>query len=134
GLLVPEDAARVRRALVDEGGDSRELEVRVSTRDGALRWLLARGHVVERDAAGAARRVVGTLADITDRKRAEEERRRFDERLRHSQKLESLGVLAGGVAHDFNNLLTVVLANADLAQRSLPQGCGAKELQAIIGA
>ncbi|HZV01111.1 MAG TPA: PAS domain S-box protein, partial [Planctomycetota bacterium] len=70
GLLVPEDAARVRRALVDEGGDSRELEVRVSTRDGALRWLLARGHVVERDAAGAARRVVGTLADITDRKRA----------------------------------------------------------------
>jgi len=134
GLLVPEDAARVRRALVDEGGDSRELEVRVSTRDGALRWLLARGHVVERDAAGAARRVVGTLADITDRKRAEEERRRFDERLRHSQKLESLGVLAGGVAHDFNNLLTVVLANADLAQRSLPQGLGAKELQAIIGA
>src|SRR5579883_1004699 len=117
GLLVPEDAARVRRALVDEGGDSRELEVRVSTRDGALRWLLARGHVVERDAAGAARRVVGTLADITDRKRAEEERRRFDERLRHSQKLESLGVLAGGVAHDFNNLLTVVLANADLADR-----------------
>jgi PAS domain S-box-containing protein len=134
GLLVPEDAARARRAFVDEGGDARELEVRFRTRDGTLRWLLVRGRVVERDAAGAARRVVGTLADITDRKRAEEERRRFDERLRHAQKLESLGVLAGGVAHDFNNLLTVILANADLAQRSLPAGMVASELQAIIGA
>jgi PAS domain S-box-containing protein len=47
------------------------------------------------------------------------ERKRFEAQLRHTQKLESLGVLAGGVAHDFNNLLTGMLGNASLALNTL---------------
>lgn len=47
------------------------------------------------------------------------ERKRIDAQLRHTQKLESLGVLAGGVAHDFNNLLTGILGNASLALETL---------------
>ncbi len=53
--------------------------------------------------------------DVTERKRAEEERRQLSAQVQHAQKLESLGVLAGGIAHDFNNLLTGVLGHADLA-------------------
>lgn len=49
------------------------------------------------------------------------ERKRLDEELLRSQKLESLGVLAGGLAHDFNNLLTGILGNLSLAKVSLPE-------------
>jgi len=56
---------------------------------------------------------------ITERKKAEQERLELERRLLHAQKLESLGILAGGIAHDFNNLLMAVLGNLDLALRKL---------------
>ncbi|RMG45695.1 MAG: response regulator [Acidobacteria bacterium] len=60
--------------------------------------------------------------DITERRRLERERLQLERRLAETQKLESLGVLAGGVAHDFNNLLTTILGNAEVALSELPEG------------
>jgi PAS domain S-box-containing protein len=74
------------------------------------------------EAFDAGRRVfTGVLRDVTDRSRLEE-------KLRHTQKLESLGVLAGGVAHDFNNLLTGILGNASLALETLPEDSSSHKL------
>jgi two-component system, cell cycle sensor histidine kinase and response regulator CckA len=58
---------------------------------------------------------VSAVRDITERKRADEERQKLQDQLNQAQKLESIGRLAGGVAHDFNNMLTVILGQAEMA-------------------
>jgi len=59
--------------------------------------------------------LLGMDRDITERKAAEESRRRMEAQLLNTQKLESLGALVGGIAHDFNNLLGAILGNASFA-------------------
>jgi two-component system, cell cycle sensor histidine kinase and response regulator CckA len=62
---------------------------------------------------------VGIIEDISDRKRAEEERQKLHERLQHAHKMESIGTLAGGIAHDFNNLLMGIQGCASLMMLDL---------------
>lgn len=71
---------------------------------------------------GAPVMVSGVLQDITGRKLAEKRMLESEEQLRRSQKLDSMGRLAGGVAHDLNNLLGPILAYADFLGKSLPPG------------
>jgi nitrogen-specific signal transduction histidine kinase len=59
--------------------------------------------------------------DITEAKRAQQEKHEFELQLLETQRLESLGVLAGGIAHDFNNLLVGILGNTSLALAQLPE-------------
>jgi PAS domain S-box-containing protein len=64
--------------------------------------------------------ILSVARDITERKKAEEERYKLEAQIQQSQRLEGLGVLAGGIAHDFNNLLTSIMGNVGLAQADLP--------------
>ncbi len=66
--------------------------------------------------------------DVTERKRAEESRLAIERKLQQSQRLESLGLLAGGVAHDFNNLLTEIMGMTSLVQQRLDADHGVQPL------
>jgi PAS domain S-box-containing protein len=85
-----------------------------------------------RDLRGVVVGTVGLARDITDRKRAEQERHSLERRMQETQKLESLGVLAGGIAHDFNNLLVGVLSNAELALGELGPAPSSEGIRARI--
>ncbi|MBI5532014.1 MAG: response regulator [Deltaproteobacteria bacterium] len=107
--------AEAMRALIEDDIPL-EFEARAKLA-GDVRWFRALGRAV-RD-QGRCVRVLGTLQDITDRKRQEEENARLETQLRHAQKLESVGRLAGGVAHDFNNMLSVILGHVEMAIEQL---------------
>ena len=79
--------------------------------------------------------MISTVWDVTEHKRAEEERRKLDRKVQHAQRLESLGMLAGGIAHDFNNILMAVLGHAELAMVKLsPMSPARNALAEIITA
>jgi len=104
------EAGALRFEWMHADADGREVPVEVSVRHAAM----------------SGRRIsVVSWHDLTDRREAEAERARMQERLDLAQKMEAIGQLAGGVAHDFNNLLTAMRNAVELAQQELVPGCAA---------
>ena len=96
--------------ITQEEGRSTPIEMRVVP----IKWEQEAAYLV-------------SLRDLTERRKAENERDRLEMERQYSQKLESLGVLAGGIAHDFNNLLMTIVARSGLALRSLATDSPARE-------
>lgn len=89
------------------------VEFRLRHKNGTWAWIYACGQAL-RDAAGKPFRMMGCHVDISERKRAEQDRLNLEAQLRHSQKLESMGTLASGVAHEINNPINAIMNYAQL--------------------
>ncbi len=85
-------------------------------------------------ASGRVVGVVETLRDLTVQRTAEAERRKLEEGMMRTQRLESLGVLAGGIAHDFNNILAPIIGFTELLLAETPEDAPAYERLRQVGA
>lgn len=106
GLLNEnDDEYKKMLQILNATGSADNFELKLHSKKGDQRLVMASG---ERIFLGVDNCIIFIFNDITERKRLEEE-------LRHAQRLESIGTLAGGVAHDFNNILTIIQGHASLA-------------------
>jgi len=119
--VVPEDLDMARDRFAEaEASGTLQLECRIAWPDGSVRHINVLGRFW-RDADAPPNRVAGVVADITPQ-------RQMELRLRQGEKMQAVGLLAGGVAHNFNNLLTVVLGSLELAQGRLDPSASARPL------
>jgi PAS domain S-box-containing protein len=116
-----------RQRLVDglrERGEVVSQESRFRLKDGSLITGLISGRVLM---INGEQDVITITRDITDLRRMERERAELAAQLQQSQKMESLGVLAGGVAHDMNNVLAAILGLASAQVLAQPAGSPARQ-------
>ncbi|HTT79374.1 MAG TPA: PAS domain-containing protein [Stellaceae bacterium] len=122
-MVVPEDRPKVVAAhrQMEDGRCPDSFEYRIRRPNGEIRHIHRIDELI-RDRDGAVTGMGGMLWDITELRAAEERQKELERQLLHSQKLEALGRLAGGVAHDLNNTLVPILSLAKLALEDLREG------------
>jgi len=109
------------RDELDAGAKSADIEYRIIHPDGSLRYV---HHIAQttRSADGRVLRQVGTLHDITDRRRAEDEARQMQDRIAHFGRISTMGEMAAGIAHEVNQPLTAIATYAQACQRLIASG------------
>jgi PAS domain S-box-containing protein len=136
-VLSPDTAEQVLaedRDVLRTGEPVINKEMLITDPGGRQHWLLV-SKLPLRGSSGEVTGILGIDRDITERRRSEEEQERLREQLRLSQRMESIGRLAGGLAHDINNLLAPILGFTEILLADLPAGDNrAESLRQIRGA
>lgn len=114
--IHPEDRESVRQSLEQAGREGRQFEIehRIETPDGTVRWIASRGQA-------EGERTRGVSMDISKRKQAEAQLASQRNELAHLARVSSLGVLSGALAHELNQPLGIILSNAQAAQHLLAE-------------
>ncbi len=120
-ITHPDDLASSHE-VVDEilsgAKDSAQFIKRYRHRDGSVVWAEV-STILRRDEDNSPLYFMTAVNNITRRKQAEMEKDKLQAQLAHSQKMESVGRLAGGVAHDYNNMLNVIIGYAEMAMEKI---------------
>ena len=127
-LVHPDDRGEYAASMIasEQGLPAPPLTYRFCCHDGSIKWIYTEIETIFDDAGNPIRRI-GTNRDVTEARAAEERQRELERQLLHSQKLEALGTLAGGIAHDLNNTLMPILALSDMLMRQMPEGSSERE-------
>lgn len=125
GLIEPEDRKPVRDNIANalDRGEAFELTYRIRTREGGVKWVWERGRSVP-GPEGDGRFLDGFVTDITEQKLLENQ-------VVQSQRLESIGTLAGGIAHDLNNVFAPIMMAGDLLIDKVPDRDSAQLLETV---
>jgi PAS domain S-box-containing protein len=132
--ISPQEQAETHHAmdigLVERGG-GQHYETKVKDGQGELRDVILNKAVFTNDKSVIVG-LIGAIIDITDLRKAQNDKFKLQAQLQQAQKMESLGILAGGVAHDMNNVLGAILGLASASIASQPPGSSAHQVFGTI--